>query len=139
MPPRSSRQKLPIYAAFPFAGLLIFAILNYNLTPAGEDVTYQNSNILISMIRAMLYVAAGLFLVSNLKRNASWLVRRFELMAAVLFVLASAAWSDHIDRMLIGSLHLIGGIIAAYVAALYFSQQSDKHRSFHFLALVSEK
>lgn len=137
MPPkhRSSRKKLPVYSIIPFFGLLVFGLLNYSLAPPGELHTFQDSNILLSIIRASFYLVAGLFFITNLKKNTSWLVRRFELMACVVFVLASVTWTSHADRLMIGALHLIGSIIAAYVAALYFSQKENKHNTYHYLSI----
>ena len=138
MPPRSRSHKKPltIFALFPFLGLLIFGIFNYNLAPPEEFLNYENSNILLSLIRASFYFAAGVLFMVNLKKNSSWLIKRFELVACIIFVLASAAWTSHIDRLLIGSLHFVGGIIVAYIAALYFTQHQHQQNPYHFLALM---
>lgn len=132
----SRRKPLSVLALFPLAALLVFGMVNYNFSPPTEFEAVQQSNILLSAIRASLYMAGGLFFMIQLKRNFRFVLRRFELIASVLFVMASATWTAHIDRQMISTLHFLGSITVVYVAAIYFTQSTKRWALYPFLAVL---
>ncbi|HGG58346.1 MAG TPA: hypothetical protein ENK26_00315, partial [Gammaproteobacteria bacterium] len=114
----SRRNTLSFYAIFPLAGLFLFAMVDF--FRAEDAGGAEAGGPILTLIRAMLYLGGGLFLLRGFKRNLNWFGSRLELMACMLYVLASVTWTTYPDRVIINFLHFLGSSIVVYVAAKYF-------------------